>query len=292
MADPQSRRIPVHTIFLHPELEDYYSMFPVTVGPELHVYPPNTESLSTGVPLLQWNYPEQVSTPRTIGRGRVIGDLLSYLPNSYDYRDKDLVTWGHEATHGVNAQLRLKANPPGPQTKGCFYVLRGRAVTITEPNTTLSLGLIKYAVPIKLRDRTTWEHYFSPQVMQHWDNRPLYLFDEWVAYANGAEVRLEHKLTARADTVTKTLHFSVYCICLSWVLSVQEQPIDPQLSNFLLWHLNRSLYLYQKSSQELGEHIAADRYLGILRNDPDVEDLRNYIRTITNQEWCSHLLGF
>lgn len=87
----------------------------------------------------------------------------------------DLVSTAHECTHGVNADIRNAGHPAG------LYLLAGKALACPEPS--FRKSVVADYVPASLRgDR--FATYVTGQ--PGWDDSPLYIWDEWTAYQNGA----------------------------------------------------------------------------------------------------------
>jgi hypothetical protein len=145
-----------------------------------------TESLYPGVPgeHVSWlHYPAQNSKTGS-GWGTALTDIAQHLPLSYGdtYWDSDLMTAGHETTHGINSELRNNYNKTGKQANG-FYVLDDQAAIIVDPK--IRKSAVAAYVPTSLRgDR--YSTYVTGQT--EWDDTPTYLFDEWVAYTNQSAI--------------------------------------------------------------------------------------------------------
>jgi hypothetical protein len=124
----------------------------------------------------------------------------------------DLVTTAHEVTHGVNADIR-NAQPAGSKVNG-FYLLRNQALVVPEPN--FDKNQVAQFIPVALRgDR------FNTYVagMREWDDRPLYLWDEYTAYTNGAFCAAELKDKNEyqgdwSDWAMGPLEFSIYTLAV------------------------------------------------------------------------------
>lgn len=90
--------------------------------------------------------------------------------------------------------------------------------------------------------------YLSGQ--RDWDDRPLYLWDEWAAYQVGAAVGLDDVAAGRwrgewTDLVSGLVEFSLYVAVLMTVaLERQDPAADYLISPFVaFWRLAQSLYL-------------------------------------------------
>lgn len=232
--------------------------------------------------------------------GSVLADIESHMPAGHIYRDSDYVTWGHETSHGIASRLRQKHSGSNVMIMvsyllldghevvklnagiNVFYVLNNKAVIIREPNTTISRAAA--LVPRSLRGRT-YQLYMVSQAAS-WGDTPLYIFDEFVAYSNGAEVRYNRKMNERGDTVESMLHFSVYAMCVAQACKTD----DPQFKNFLAWSLKRSMILLEKN-KELGGTSQAEDYWTHFKTSSDAQSLRSFIKEYLGTDWCHDNLG-
>jgi len=210
--------------------------------------------------------PQITSYPplRNVGNlGPVVTDIESHLQAGHPYRDNDRITWTHEGSHGIAGQLRNKYRQPG------FYLLGNQAVLMQEPRTTLSA--VAASVPVSLRGQVYRLYLVEGQ--RYWQNQPTYVFDEWVAYANGSEARRQLGIRDRAETIEYTLEFIPYALCVAKA----SRSSDSQMRAFIRWHIERCL--------KFGK---VDR----LRTAPDAEALRQFTRTYLGAEWTKRTLGF
>jgi hypothetical protein len=137
---------------------------------------------------------------RDVGNlGPIVTDVESHLYAGHPYRDADRITWVHEGSHGVSSLLRNKWGCPA------FYVLQNRAVLMPEPRTTLSA--VAGRVPQSLRGEVY--NLYLIQMQQWWNNQPSFVFDEWVAYTNGAEARRRLGIPDREETLRYASEFIV-----------------------------------------------------------------------------------
>lgn len=169
--------------------------------------------------------------------GEVLGDIESRMPKGHQYRDNDKITWAHETTHGINANVR-NANFISGKKINCFYVLNGKALLLEEPNFTLKQ--VSPTIPQTLRG-DIYNLYMIKQA-DNWNDRPLYTFDEWVAYQNGTATRNDLKIKDRAETVSHMWEMAVYA---SYVIMMDN---DDERCEALIWMLNRSSILYYSSA--------------------------------------------
>lgn len=168
--------------------------------------------------------------------GVVLGDIESKMPKGHAYSDSDRITWAHETTHGINANVR-NANFTSGKLINAFYVLESKALLLEEPK--LTLRQVAPTIPNDLRG-DIYKLYMVDQAAS-WNNRPLYTFDELSAYQNGTATRTDLKITNREETVSYMWEMSVYA---SYVIMLDD---DNERREALTWMLNRTSVLYYSS---------------------------------------------
>lgn len=229
--------------------------------------------------------------------GKVLADIESHMPAGHIYRDNDKITWGHETSHGIASRLRNQHQPGrvsgwngivwrqvyGAARINCFYVLDNKAVIIEEPKTTISQTAS--LVPKSLRGEV-YDLYLVKQA-QSWQNTPLYLFDEWVAYGNGTAVRSDLKIQDRQESIQFMLEFNNYAICLAMACKSE----DPQFKRFLMWNLERSMRLYEEN-REIGDTSRSTAFLEKTKNSADAEPMRQFARSYFGTDWTKKILGY
>lgn len=168
-------------------------------------------------------------------------DIESRLPLNHDLRDADFVTWAHEGTHGVdshNSRGNVRA----------FYVLGGRLAKFENPRITITE--VAAAVPAALRGRI-FEHYLVTQ-KKWWEDQPLYIIHEWIAYTNGSQVRKELSWVKRGETEAHMAELGVYVSVLVDLTAKRDPEYDlGPLVTFVRWNVAR------------GKDIAGDRWNGL-----------------------------
>lgn len=161
----------------------------------------------------------------------VYNNVISY--HSQPFGNK----WGrptnvHETIHGINNSVsNIKDG------YRAFYVGKGKAIWIKEPNITMG-DIISY-IPEPIRGYR-FRLYFSIQ-RRTWDRVALYPMDEWTAYIGGAECAVEdhtyHGLdatkyqsgqykiaqTKRTDEVSGSLEFAIYCTALAMCIKDKDK---------------------------------------------------------------------
>jgi hypothetical protein len=177
-------------------------------------------------------------------------DIVSHLPIQYgnQYYSADRVTWGHETTHGIHSHLRNNFHPPANGSKRgvAFYVGDNKAALLSQPK--LSLTQIAVVIPSNLRGNR-YELYFIQQA-NDWNDYPLYVFDEWVAYTNGAVVGVEtpertdeeQVILGNSDVMIGALEFSIYAMATAIAIDKYDPGYlqnNEQFREFLAHELKR-----------------------------------------------------
>lgn len=196
--------------------------------------------------------------------GIVLKDIESRMPKGHQYSDRDLITWAHETTHGLNAKVRNEHYQPN-RVINAFYVLEGKALVIDEP-THIRISQAAPQVPSSLRGQI-YDLYMVKQPRNGWDNRPLYMWDEFTAYTNGSMTRTDLKISTRAETVKFMWEMAVYG---SYVAMIAERDI---INEGLKYLLDRASIGYYSST---GTNDA-DEYLSKIK---DTKKLMDYWASI------------
>lgn len=245
-----------------------------------------------GVRWIDW--PEQ-HTASGSGWGAVLTDIVRHLPRSYGdtYYDSDRITYGHETTHGINSHVRNYLNDTGERANG-FYCLQDRAVVVVEPS--IRKSRVAPYVPSGLRG-SRFDLYITGSTS--WDDTPLYVFDEWIAYTNGGEVgvdRVDRGLWAEGwrDGVAGQLEFTVYALALG--MAVEEH--DPayfrsntQFRELLAWNARRAMEVFRRGrTMTEFQWDRQDAYYETLRTDPEAEAIRQFVRRTYGDAFARELL--
>lgn len=151
-------------------------------------------------------------------------DVMSCL-SERDYRDckvdqhrksVDIITQCHEGTHFLNASI----GKPGWHG---FYIGGGRAIRIKIPNCRIS----HIDIPEDLKDTSTYRIYIK-ESRKWWDRDPLYIFDECLAYLNGAKVRKEMGWDTRKETITYGKRLLRFSQCAFDAIKMQDLDYDSE----------------------------------------------------------------
>jgi hypothetical protein len=169
----------------------------------------------------------------------IVGDIESHLPKNHPYKDElvrkymqefttirglGVSTRVHEGTHGVNSIIR---NGLASEHGKCnaFYLLKNQAFWHPEPNKKLSQ--IAAAIPHELRG-TGYQLYMISQ-QRWWNDRPLYIVDELIAYTNGTKACVAYNL----DETTTTFSCSLLIEFIGYFAILVQEIRDDELRAFM-----------------------------------------------------------
>jgi hypothetical protein len=260
------------------------------------------------------NWPK-VRTVTNEKLGKILQDIDSHMPAGHQYSDANKVTWAHETTHGINSNIRNK-HPDSTKVNG-FYCLNDRACVIYEPKTTIRA--FASTVPQALRGPSY--NLYLVQQTSGWNDRPLYIFDEWIAYTNGSETGRELNHQGWYYELLQAHNFNVYSMYLAKHIKEKCPDYDTQLKAFMMWNIERTFRLaapfekrdvMQSEPEEVGQsgkkhlhpHVIptgnddqnptkeALDYVEKVRTLPEAEPIRTFARQYFGAEWCKRIYGF
>lgn len=182
--------------------------------------------------------------------GPVLTDIEQHIDPSHGgkYRDHDILTWGHETTHGINSDIRNNLGKPG---QNGFYCLEDCALILNEPN--IKLTTVSSLVPQSVRG-FRYQLYLVQQI-KAWNSMPTYIMDEWVAYINGTSVgadQLKHGLHIRdniSDDAISPMEFTYYALTLCLAIKKYDPDYfksNPEFAEFVAFNIRRSVILYRE----------------------------------------------
>lgn len=229
--------------------------------------------------------------------GNYLTDIENHLDASKGthYRDKDFNTWAHETTHGIHGWMNNKLQDK--RTHYHLYVGYDKAVKIKQPN--FKISDVAKMVPSSLQ-KNRYQLYLIKQ-QSGWNNEPIYLWDEWVAYCNGIEASIEmvnKKLfnppkDSRTDSGWSVIEFGVYATYVAMAQKKHDPSYDnQQMMEFLAWNLERSMRLYKESQAIYYFTWDNNVYLNHLRTSEDAADFRQFIIDNYGKEWASKVFDF
>jgi hypothetical protein len=227
--------------------------------------------------------------------GTVVTDIMDHEAPGDSNHFNDRMTLAHETTHGIHAYIRNHLNHTGRRANG-FYVLEDRAVIVPEPN--LRKRQIASYVPRSLKGMR-YATYVTGQT--EWDDTPLYLWDEWNAYVNGAAAGVDLVQSGLwnepwQDGVAGELEFVAYALATAMAVKA----IDPtyfdketQFTEFLAFNIKRSMANYKVGSlMDAFKWETQDKYYRSLQTSSDAEALREFARDQFGAAWAQEVLGF
>ena len=247
---------------------------------------------------VQWTtWAEQQPSLGQPSWGTQLIDIARHLPSQYgdQYWSDDAITAGHETTHGIQAHLR---NYVAPQPIGynAFYVLGNKAAIVAEPH--MRKSDIKGHIASVLRG-PRYQLYLEQQT--EWDDTPLYVFDEWTAYVNGAEVgvgQVEAGLYDGqwTDAVMGPLEFTAYAIATAATIKDKDPSYynsNMQFRCFTAYNIKRAMKLYE-TGHLMNEFswMTQEQYAIQLRSGAAAEPLRVVARELWGASWTQTVLGF
>lgn len=260
------------------------------------------------------NYPKLRNVDNA-SLGKSLQDIDSHMPAGHTFKFSNKVTWAHETTHGINSSIRNKNISLG--NINAFYCLEDRGCIIYEPKTTIAK--VAPVIPKGLRG-PSYDLYLVSQ-RKDWNDRPLYIFDEWIAYTNGSETGRELNYSGWYYELLQAHNFNVYAICVAMTVK-KECPDydDTQMKAFMMWNIERTFRLMEPMkgmiveypepvvgedhNKPLHEHPEppvgddknpvddATKYVEKVRTSPEGEEIRKFARSYFGAEWCKKVYGF
>jgi hypothetical protein len=228
--------------------------------------------------------------------GTVLTDIVQHLPRSYGdtYYDADTVTYGHETSHGIHSHIRNTMNDTGARANG-FYVLDDRACLVREP--AMRKRDVAPFIPATLR-WSRFDLYITGS--SDWDDTPLYVWDEWVAYTNGSAVGVDRSeaglwRSGWRGTVDGTIEFTVYAMALGMAAESRDPGYlerEPNFLAFLVWNARRAMRLFR-----VGRTISdfawddQDAYFERWRSGAEAEEMRAWMRRTLGDPVVDELLA-
>ena len=187
------------------------------------------------------------------------------------YRDSSSrVTNTHEATHGLNSQLRQQY-----QGRACYYIGRGRFLTsrlLTSPTLGQVAARVRYRgrvagtyldlarLPLQPETRVVMG---TVTLVEGHERNPTFLFDELAAYTNGAEVAEQYEPVP--SELTHALELAHYAATLVWALPAGQDQTD--LARIWVFQAARLEQLAMRARQRQCYESSQDGWLAELRRE-------------------------
>lgn len=284
----------IFTIILNATLIIRAKLISKVVDPEiLLVNPlPNREPIPEVEPLKkQAPFPKftQIEHYRKINEDSVFADVLGHSKGEPFGTAFGRSTSVHETAHGIHNEVRNEYNRLGKPRANAFYFLEGRAVIVEEPKIRKSHA--NKFVPEKLRSYR-WKLYMAGQM--EWDDTPLYLCDEWVAYILGGMCGIDDVKNGRhkggwTDGVSGCLDFSIYSLGLCMAIR-EGDPVywreNQQYKAFMHYALHQACRTFMEG-RNMKEFRWDDQenLLRELRTNPAAEGMRKLLRDEFDGAW-------
>lgn len=197
---------------------------------------------------------------RHVDGNDIMADVQSHLPSDHHYNVKasdyglaflsqdglDISTV-HECVHGINSILREKSSKK--EKYNGFYLLDNRYVIIKEPDINPITVLDK--IPKHLRFNVYRSTYDNTK--KFWQDRPLYLVDEFIAHTSGMLYRRQKGIKDRSECPKYALEMGIYCLFLLQESRGYED--YDKLKDLILWNFERVFSAYD-GEQGFKEQVA------------------------------------
>lgn len=187
-------------------------------------------------------------------------------------------TNAHENIHMINSDYSNKTMGK----KRAFYITGEQRVFYTK-NPRMLKNDVRSFIPQSLRG-TRYKTYLEGA--QDWNDVPLYIMDEWVAYIGGGMVALQdyENKTARdqSDRMCGALEFSIYTVALCMAIEKKDPTFweqEEEFRKFVAKMLDQSQSLFYK-----GRYIddfkssSQERLLTNLQTSQDAQAMRDFIK--------------
>lgn len=224
--------------------------------------------------------------------GAFLTDIENHLPEKMGttYRDTNKITWSHETTHGIQSHLNNTYRPQGDTARSYgFYVGNNKAVMIPQPK--IRISNVAEMVPQSMR-KGRYQLYLVSQAGA-WNADPLYLFDEWNAYVNGAATGLEVGENGKTDFMFACIEFNVYAIYTCMATKSLDTTYDSkQLFEFAAWNSKRCMEIYQTGYKKEIFNWDNHKYLNELQTGNDAKAMRQFVIATWGAAWAEEVFGF
>ena len=217
----------------------------------------------------------------------ILGDIKSHLHNNYydvtikDYPTGSIVSQDslnistvHESTHGINSFLRNKYST-NENKVNAFYCLNNQYIVIKESN--LALKGVGKNIPKSIRF-TSYDLCFNSKISESWNDRCLYLCDEFLSHGNATMYRKQKKIKERDSAIKFAFEYGMYSLVHLQMLKGTGYEDYDKLKWFHEWNFNRCFDTFD------GERGLIDNMKIFIKSE-DCKDLRLFIAQEFGQEF-------
>ncbi len=221
--------------------------------------------------------------------GPALKDIMNHEApddsNSYD----DLITLGHETTHGINSHVRNHMNNTGKNNVNGYYLMDNRAALIEEPN--MRKSQVAPFVPKSMRN-SRYDLYIAGQ--SGWDDMPTYIMDEWVAYINGSAAGVDLVKNGLwhagwRDGVKGTIDFTVFSVALGMAIERHDPAYfkaNTQFREFLAYNLKRGMKVFFEGRKMVDfADREQDEYYRTFREGTEASAMRDFLNRTYGETW-------
>ena|GEM_PF-4807997 len=227
---------------------------------------------------------------------QMLNDLLAR--NQKPTGETEAGSQAHYATHFINSQTRNEW-----KYDSAVYLGGGKAYLLNEPATTLRQ--VQASTPRSLQGSGFWSYVIAPQSTANvpaqyhhlplvdQNASPLFLLDEWSAYLAGTQALAETRTAIDVDDI-RVLEMMVYSFVACQCAEQGDKTWLPATKHLVRIMVERTSKVCEAAYNvdPAGYRARCGEYITRLRNAPDAEPLRAYIREVWGTEWTRNLLGF
>jgi hypothetical protein len=229
-------------------------------------------------------------------------DILNHCKNYKNYVTEDSkATSAHECTHGCNSDVRNAHSnayerlvithnlPRKVVTAGRFtihtilgrvngfYVGNDHAIVLQEPN--IRKHDIVPFIPSTFHG-SRYSLYITGQ--QDWDDTPLYVYDEGVAYINGAWAQYElikaNEVDHKDRIVDGHIEFIPYMTAVMMAAD-KVNSLQNELTEFSKWLFRRCFNVYFLGKDMFPAFPTQDKIYDELRSGSSADAIRSFLKT-------------
>lgn len=235
--------------------------------------------------------------------GDFLTDIENHLPEKYGitYRATCKLTWAHETSHGIHAHLNMTYRKEGDKDRSYgFYVGNNKVAMIPQPK--IRITNVAETIPKALR-KMRYQLYLVDQA-KSWNADPLYLFDEWNAYVNGAitgvelgkrgkAAAIENPQHTKVDSILGSLEFTVYAIYVCMTAKDLDNQYDfKQLLEFTAWNSKRCMKNYHEGYKMEFFNWDDKEYLKELQTSDEAKPMRKFVVDTWGAAFALEVFGF